>query len=199
MLTQPVVVVNTHPGDNPQFVDQLSRRLAGFGPPVQVISGYDGTDPLQVNPQRIVLSAVPIDADYSLSRGDTRRRIEANFGWLRRCSCPVLGICFGHQIINHIFGGRVEEVGHVIFDRHYRLSLEKTPPVGIFAGVHELEVFAEHGQWVVRVAPGFRVLCRRNTIPYVVYHAQREIYGLQFVPEYSGEATLAILSRFVSG
>lgn len=58
-------------------------------------------------------------------------------------------------------------------------------------------MFAEHRDYVSVVPRGFTVLSRRNGIPYIMYDPEREMYGVQFVPEQSDDRTKEILKRLV--
>ncbi len=97
---------------------------------------------------------------------------------------PVLGICYGLQLLAHHLGGLVEKAD----DREYGralLKLEQDDP--IFAdleGGAERTVWMSHGDRVLRLPDGFRVLGRSENSPFaVVRHAERPIFGLQFHPE----------------
>jgi GMP synthase-like glutamine amidotransferase len=144
--------------------------------------------------RRIILTGVPLDVDYSLAQARTQRLVNRAFGWLRECQRPVMGICYGHQILAHVLGGRVSSLAETVLDARYPLVL--IAAAGIFSGVEELKVFAEHRDYVSVVPRGFTVLSRKNGIPYIMYDSEREMYGVQFVPEQSDAQTQEILKRF---
>lgn len=192
-----ILVVNTHPGPNPLFLDGLLTHLATLHICPQVIGGYDGDQISHHKPDRIILTGVPLDADYSLSEPPTQRLVHRTFGWLRDARFPVLGICYGHQIIAHIFGGQVASLAQPVEERRYPLGLVTKGDVGIFAGFKKIEVFAEHRDYISRVPSGFKVLTRDSPIPYIIYNPDRQIYGIQFVPELSDNGTQKILERFL--
>lgn len=196
-MDKTVAIVNTHPEENPQFVGNLRAFLAALDISPIVVEGYE-EDPLGYDPQRIVLTGVPLSATYSLSEAETQAVVDEAFGWLRQCRRPVMGICYGHQILAHIFGGQVSSLGRTIWDERYPLTLAPEEQRGIFAGIEQLEVFAEHRDYISALPEGFAVLCAKDGIPYIIYHPERAFYGVQFVPELSDAATRDVLRRFVT-
>jgi GMP synthase (glutamine-hydrolysing) len=194
-MTEDVLIVNTHPGENPVFVGTLREFLASLGAWQDVIDGHAELNPLERDARRFILTGVPLDVDYSLSEDRTKKLIDRNFGWLRECGRPVLGICYGHQILAHVFGGQVAPLEAAVVDERLPLILSREE--GIFSGVRKLKVYAEHRDYVSVVPRGFAVLSRENGIPYIMYDPERERYGVQFVPEQSDDCTREILKRFI--
>lgn len=193
-----ITIVNTHPAENAAFTDGLSRIITELGLECRVISGYEGTGALQSD-DRVILSGVPLDVKYSLEDVRTQREIDRAFAWLRDYQGAVLGICFGHEVLAHIFGGDVASLARPVKDPRYRLRFSSEFPRGIFSGIDECGVFAEHLQYVSAVPEPFNVLSQKDGIPYVMYHPGREFYGVQFVPERSDSRCKDALRRFVSG
>jgi GMP synthase-like glutamine amidotransferase len=191
------VIVNTHPRENPVFVGKLRQFLASLEVECDSIEGYEGLNPLDSDARCFILTGVPLDVDYSLAEVQTQKLVDRTFGWLRECGRPVLGICYGHQILARVFGGQVSSLQETIVDARHPLVLSL--PSGIFLGVEELKVFAEHRDYVSVVPSGFSVLSQKHGIPYIMYDPEREMYGVQFVPEQSDERTEGILERFVLG
>lgn len=194
-MRNPVFIANNHPGENSAFVGALEGFLSSLGIEPQVVDPYQESVSFSPAPSRVILTGVPIEAEYSLSQPKTQELVDHIFGSLRTCPCPVLGICYGHQILAHIFGGEVSSLGRTILDERYPLEIKQ--PIGILTGVERLRVFAEHRDYVSRVPEGFQVLSQVDKVPYIMYHPGREFYGMQFVPEQSDEETKAALERFV--
>jgi hypothetical protein len=65
-VSEKVVVVNTHPGENPEFVGKLVDFMHSLDIEPEVVEGYEHVNPLDGNPSHIILTGVPADAHYSL-------------------------------------------------------------------------------------------------------------------------------------
>ncbi|MEY3021837.1 MAG: synthase, partial [Planctomycetota bacterium] len=95
---------------------------------------------------------------------------------------PVLGICYGMQLMSHLLGGAVQAADH----REYgRARIDVRDGRDLLAGVDEhATVWMSHGDQVVRVPEGFEVLASTPTCPFAaVRDASRRFYGVQFHPE----------------
>jgi len=96
---------------------------------------------------------------------------------------PVLGICFGHQLIAHLAGG---EVGLVAADGSKRTGVETTRirNSGLVAGDATLRVVVSHREEVKACPPGFRVVASRPGVPVDgLEHTSLPLYSFQFHPE----------------
>ena len=102
-------------------------------------------------------------------------------GAILRLGVPVLGICYGMQLINCAFGGSVEsaEAGEY---GHTTLYTEDVP---LFRGVgRQTAVFMNHRDRVVRPPEGFAVDAHTDRCPVAAFSDEsRRIYGVQFHPE----------------
>lgn len=194
-MDKPVAVVNTHPADNPEFVGKLTEFLVAAGVDYQVLDGYRRPSPAEIHPRCVILTGVPLDVGYSLAQPDRQRLIDRAFGWLRDCRLPVLGICYGHQILSHVFGGQVSALERPVVDPQFPLAVESRE--GIFRRTEKLVVYAEHRDYVSEVPKGFKVLSSKNGVPYIIYHPAKDMVGMQFVPEQSDDSAREPLRRFV--
>jgi len=97
---------------------------------------------------------------------------------------PVLGICYGLQLMAHLLGGRVEPASAREYG-HARLVVER--PEGIFhrfAAQEALDVWMSHGDRIAALPPGFATIGVSGNTPFcAVGNADRRIYGVQFHPE----------------
>ncbi|MCB2114822.1 MAG: glutamine-hydrolyzing GMP synthase [Rhodobacteraceae bacterium] len=99
---------------------------------------------------------------------------------------PILGICYGQQVMMHCLGGKVER-GHgtAEFGRAYVTPAERRLPLldGWFADGRE-QVWMSHGDHVSEIAPGFAVYGTSPNAPFAITaDPARSFYAVQFHPE----------------
>jgi GMP synthase (glutamine-hydrolysing) len=96
---------------------------------------------------------------------------------------PLLGICFGHQLIAHRAGG---EVGFLAPNRQKRVGIETTELEGsrLLPGRHELLVVVSHREQVSRLPEGYDRVARRDGVAFDgMEHRELPIFSFQFHPE----------------
>jgi len=95
---------------------------------------------------------------------------------------PILGLCYGHQMIAYFSSGKVEPgtkkeygIAHVSVDK----------PVGVLKGLGKKEkVWMSHGDTVYELPEDYEMLAYTESCPVAAYrHKTRQIYGLQWHPE----------------
>jgi GMP synthase (glutamine-hydrolysing) len=95
---------------------------------------------------------------------------------------PILGLCYGHQFIAKMVGGKVElaeqreyGIAHVTIDK----------PVGVLKGLNKKEkVWMSHGDTVFTIPDEFETLAHTENCPVAAFrHKEKPIYGLQWHPE----------------
>jgi len=112
------------------------------------------------------------------------------------CGLPLLGICYGMQLMCHQLGGRLapaanREYGHA--------EIDVLDPDALFAGLPPRQaVWMSHGDRVDALPPGFTPLARTADIPFAAAaDPSRRFYGVQFHPEVVHTAHgLAMLEAF---
>jgi GMP synthase (glutamine-hydrolysing) len=95
---------------------------------------------------------------------------------------PMLGICYGHQLLAHGLGG---EVAHTGSAEYGKTELTVSDGSGLFAELPETQdVWMSHGDAVIEAPPGFRVVAATSGSPVAAMeHRERRCYGVQFHPE----------------
>ena len=95
---------------------------------------------------------------------------------------PVLGICYGLQLMAHELGGEVVPSAK----REYGpATVSLTDGDGLFAGLDgEQPVWMSHGDAILRPPEGFRATAQTDASPYAaLIDPDRNLYGIQFHPE----------------
>ena len=114
---------------------------------------------------------------------------------------PILGICYGLQVLVHTLGGRIEAAN----DREYgraTLKIERDDP--LFEGLSpdgEHTVWMSHGDRVLGLPEGMSVIASSGGSPFAAVRSDRApFWGVQFHPEVvHTEGGTAILENFVHG
>jgi GMP synthase (glutamine-hydrolysing) len=127
-------------------------------------------------PRGIILSGGPMSVEEA---GSPRCAPE-----VFELGVPVLGVCYGLQLIAKVLGGRVDRSAH----REYGpATVEVVQSRGPFAGLAKgdhLDVWMSHGDRVDQLPPGWVVLARTPNAPFAAAaHPTLPLYGVQFHPE----------------
>ena len=97
---------------------------------------------------------------------------------------PVLGICYGMNLIAYMEGGKIAPAKQ----REYgRAVLEVTRPDGLFKGFdrgEQTQVWMSHGDQVLSLPAGYVATARSDNSPFAAFrHESRPVFGVQFHPE----------------
>jgi GMP synthase (glutamine-hydrolysing) len=113
-------------------------------------------------------------------------RYAEELAFIRETRKPLIGICFGCELIISAFGGALKELS-----AHSKgtISVEVLEDAGIFAGRRSFEVYENHAWIGDMLSPDLEVLARSEHGPEVLRHRSLPIYGLQFHPENHVEET----------
>ena len=95
---------------------------------------------------------------------------------------PVLGICYGMQLMTHLLGGKCRKA---ITREYGKTELRQTGSSRLFAGVPEAAIYwMSHGVEVEKLAPGFCITASSaGCVHAAIECEQRKLYGVQFHPE----------------
>jgi GMP synthase (glutamine-hydrolysing) len=129
-----------------------------------------------LNPSALILSGGPSSVSDEDAPGYSSAILE--------CGVPVLGICYGMQLLAHALGGKVVSSK----DREYgRSGLELLSKCPLWDGLDpktEHTVWMSHGDKVLTPPPGFEIIARtRSVAAAAMADPARAIYAVQFHPE----------------
>lgn len=182
-----------------QYTQLIARRVREMGVYCE-IHAFDW-DPEKIaafEPKGIILSGGP----ESVHLPNTPRIANKVF----ELGCPILGICYGMQVMAHqlkgeVIPGQKREFGHARIQVTEQASLLKD--IGLLNdGRHySLNVWMSHGDQVSRLPEGFQVEASTGSTPIAAFsHSELHYYGLQFHPEVTHtEQGQKILENFVLG
>ncbi len=154
-----------------QYTQIIARRLRDLGF-YSEISSYD--IPLEEikkkNPYGVILSGGPQSVYDETSPKRDVLELEANF--------PLLGICYGFQLMVHQNGGRVEPSPYREYGRkalHWKKHFRGLPQIQ--------KVWMSHGDVALAVPDIFEVLAETEHHPAVIKSSSKKMLGVQFHPE----------------
>ncbi|NGX57521.1 MAG: GMP synthase [glutamine-hydrolyzing] [Chlamydiae bacterium] len=155
-----------------QYTQLIARRLRELKVFTKIV---DPHHPYPIDPtiKGIILSGGPGSTEETLHPLDPN---------VLNGKTPVLGICYGMQLINVLNKGRVESSPLKEYGKQ-RISIEKSNP--IFKGLNEEEVvWMSHGDSISDLAPNYRVTARSHDgVVAAIQHQQFPHFGVQFHPE----------------
>jgi GMP synthase (glutamine-hydrolysing) len=175
-----------------QFTQLIARRLRELSVYSEILP-FDtpSADVARRKPVGIILSGGP----ESVREAGAPRCDEAVYG----IGVPVLGICYGMQLLTDALGGEVAPAPQREFGLA-TIRIEAGAP--LFASVPaELRVWASHGDFVKAAPAGFRVTATSSNAPVAaMVSEERRIYALLFHPEVAHtDHGLDILRNFAYG
>jgi GMP synthase (glutamine-hydrolysing) len=160
-----------------QYTQLIARRVRELGVYCEI--HRPDLSPAELRafaPRGIILSGGPMSVEQEGSPRCSPEVLELGV--------PVLGVCYGLQLISKMLGGRVDRTAHREFGP---ATLEVLVPRGPFKGMavgEKLDVWESHGDRVDQLPAGFVVLARTANAPLAAAaHPTKPIYGVQFHPE----------------
>ncbi len=176
-----------------QFTQLIARRIRELGVFCEIVSHKKITS-LNINKKikGIILSGGPLNV-YQIKQYSFDKKI-LNKG------VPILGICFGHQILSKLSGGRVKQSK----DREFGLAniYKKRDSLIIknyFKGKRVKKVWMSHADQVSKLPKNFKMVAfSKNSKFAIIENRLKNFYGVQFHPEVTHtENGKTIISNFV--
>ncbi|MBW8909542.1 MAG: glutamine-hydrolyzing GMP synthase [Mesorhizobium sp.] len=161
-----------------QFTQLIARRIREAGVFSEIVPFQSAEAAFKrINPKAVILSGGPA------STGDigSPRAPQIVFD----AGVPVLGICYGQMAMCVQMGGIAESSNHREFGRAF-VEIEKESPLfeGLWAPGQRHQVWMSHGDRVIELPPGFKVLGKSESSPFAIFgNVERKMYGIMFHPE----------------
>ena len=129
---------------------------------------------LELNPKGVIFSGGP----SSVYETEAPQCADGLF----HSGVPILGICYGHQIMAHMMGGKVTPADKKEFGKT-ELHVEKDAP--LYKGLNQrLICWMSHGDYVLEAPPGFIATASTVSCPIAsMANVEAKLYGVQFHPE----------------
>ena len=171
-----VLAVNNYP-TRERFL-RLERCLEINGAEVTSIGWSEASAERFNSFDGVALSGSPDMMSQAKAQAKYRAEIKA----ILDSEVPVLGVCFGHQLMAHAFGAGIVKDGKHVLEMVETTVLKEDP---LFEGLPRSLKLLESRYEVVKSLPrGFRRIARSATTEIAAMrHARRPLYGVQFHPE----------------
>ena len=152
-----------------QVTQLIARRIRELGVFCEVKnSNIDLNQIKQIAPRAIIFSGGPASV-YEKNAPTIDKKIFD-------LSLPILGICYGQQLICHLLGGHVGKTGN----REFGYAILNISSSKFFAGVKNKQVWMSHGDKVEKIPAGFKVIAKTSSAPFAaIADEQNKIYGVQ--------------------
>jgi GMP synthase (glutamine-hydrolysing) len=177
-----------------QYTQLIARKLRESGVYCEVVPYRENIEDIKARkPQGIILSGGPASV-YAKDAYKPSSEI-----W--DLGVPIMGICYGMQLITQQFGGEVIPATHHEYGKA-KLSISSSP---IFEGMRDNEiVWMSHGDKAEKLPNGFEVIGTSENSPYAgIANEEKKIYAFQFHPEvhHSVEGTklLKNFAKYICG
>ena len=173
------------------FINQMGIASDNF----RVLSVYTNIE----LPEFVDVSAVIITGSHSMVTDNDNWSIRLS-QWIRDIAqenIPIMGVCYGHQLLASAFGGTVDynpkgkEIGTV----NIELTEEgqRDPLLGVLPKKFFGQVY--HSQTVTKLPPNARLLAKNDFEQHHAFAINGNIWGVQFHPELNADIVLAYIEH----
>ena len=158
-----------------QYNQLVARRVRECNVYCEIYSYKTDIEKIKaMNPKGIILTGGPTSCYEADSPTYAKELFEMGI--------PVLGLCYGAQLMMHILGGKVERADVREYGKT-EVFVDKTSP--LFGDVSENTIcWMSHFDYISKIAPGFRITAHTADCPTAAAECQEKgLYAIQFHPE----------------
>ena len=173
-----------------QYNQLIARRVREMGVYAEVVPFHEDIDKiLERKPKGIILSGGPASVYAKGAPTLDKRIFDANI--------PILGLCYGMQLITHLHGGEVARADKQEFGKA-SLKLDKKDSL-IFKNIPgNTIVWMSHADHVNKMAEGFEIIAHTDSSIAAIENRDKKIYAFQYHPEVThSEHGFEMLKNFV--
>jgi GMP synthase (glutamine-hydrolysing) len=172
-----------------QVTQLIARRIREFGVFCEVKNFNISLEEIKKNlPRAIIFSGGPSSVYEENAPKISPQIFDLNI--------PILGICYGEQLICDMLDGKVEKS----FEREFgKAEIEIIKDSKFFKDFQNHQVWMSHGDHISKIPQGFEVIAKTPKAPFAgIANEEKKIYGVQFHPEvYHSIDGAKILKNFV--
>ena len=173
-----------------QYNQLIARRVREMGVYAEVVPFHEDIDKiLERKPKGIILSGGPASVYAKGAPTLDKKIFDANI--------PILGLCYGMQLITHLHGGEVARADKQEFGKA-SLKLDKKDSL-IFKSIPDNTiVWMSHADHVNKMAEGFEIIAHTDSSIAAIENRDKKIYAFQYHPEVThSEHGFEMLKNFV--
>ena len=173
-----------------QFTQLIARRIREFGVFSEIISHKKiKNKDVDISVKGIILSGGPLNV-YEINKYKFDKKIIEK-------SIPILGICFGHQMLSKLNGGRVKQSKHREFGLANILKINDSLLIkNFFNNKKSIKVWMSHADQVSKLPKNFKMIASSQNSKFAIIENKiNNFYGVQFHPEVTHTENGKILIR----
>ncbi len=176
-----------------QFTQLIARRIRELGVFSEIISHKQiKNNNIDSHTKGIILSGGPLNV-YEIKRYSFDKKIIKK-------GIPILGICFGHQILSKLNGGRIKQSKHREFGLVNLFKIKESILIKkIFKKKNSIKVWMSHADQVSKLPKNFKTIASSQNSKFaIIENKSKKFYGVQFHPEVTHtENGKIIISNFI--
>ena len=163
-----------------QFTQLIARKIRELGIYCEIVSHkkIEKFKSFENNIKGIVLSGGPLNVYES-------KKVKFN-NKILKLGIPILGICFGHQIISKAMGGSVRRSKHREFGLAEVKEIKTSKLTKNFFSKGKNNVWMSHADQVTKLPKNFKIIAQSiNSKMCIIENVKKKMFGIQFHPEVS--------------